>query len=425
MTTELTAKITDLANTVASFKRAQEELLADLGQDIPAKGWIKRANDAILQLEAQFNAIEASIDQKVAKARRTAWDAHGNYRGLFASEDQARAFGLMVLAVCGQHAKAATMLKGDYPDLHARAMASNPDAVGGALIPPEFAARIVRLVEEYGVFERHAMRMPMSTDSVTFIKQTGEVSVYLVGENSAGGTSEPGFSNIALAAKEWGTLTYYPRTLDEDAAASLGELLARSIAHAFALRLDQVGFNGDGTSSSFGILGLRPKLAAINGVDDGGGLVLGSGNEYGELQLADHVKVIGTLPQYAAAQARWYVSRAYFFNVMVKLMLSAGGVTAGEVQGRRALLFNGDPVEITQVMPSVQANSQICALYGDLSAAATIGDRRQMRIEQSREYKFAERQVTVLGTRRIAVNCHDLGTATEAGPVVGLITAAS
>lgn len=418
-------EVRDLANNITSFKDAQNELLAKFADD----GDIGKLSKAVDQLEADFKSISDDVEQRIAKVRRTSWDSRGNYRGVFESEDQARAFGYWCLCkAAGFDAegnslatRAMEVLKKDYPQLHERAMDSTTD---GALIAPEFSTRLVRLVESFGVFESNAFIMPMTGESLTFTRRTGGMTVFLVGENTAGTQSDPSFANITLNAKEWGTLTYIPKTLDEDSMAEIGEMIAVEIAQAFAEQTDNCGFNGDGTATYFGIVGVCQQLININGVDDGGGLVLGAGNAYSELTLANHTKVQGVLPQYAANNAKWYASRAYFFNVMATLMLSAGGVTAGEIEGRRRLLWGGDPVEISQALPRAEANSQVCTLYGDLRRAATVGRRRTMTIESSRDYKFAERQITYLGTQRKAINCHSLGDADNAGPLVGLITAA-
>ncbi len=418
--------IKDLAQTMRSYKQAQDELLAKFADD----GDVTKMQKSIEQLETEFKSIHDDLDQKIAKVRRTSWDVHGRYRGVFDNEEQARAFGAFCLSLATGldsptdklAARAAEVLKKDYPDLHTRAMDSATD---GALIPPEFSSRLVRLVEQFGVFEANAFIMPMNGDSLTFLRRTGGLNVFLVGENTAGTESQPSYGNVTLNAKEWGTLTFVPRTLEEDSFAVIGELIAVEVAQAFAEKTDDIGFNGDGGSASFGVVGVRERLKQVNGVDDGGGLVLGSGNLYSELTLDDHEKVMGILPTYAAVNAKWYCSRLYFFTVMARLMLAAGGVTAGEIEGRRRLLFGGDPVEISQKMPRAQANSQICVLYGDLRQAATVGRRRGVMIESSRDYKFAERQITYLATARKAINVHDVGDANNAGPIVGLITAAS
>lgn len=145
------------------------------------------------------------------------------------------------------------------------------------LVPQEFSSRLKVLVETYGAFARNAYRMPMNSDLLTFPKQVGELDVYLLEEGVEGEKSSPRLVMVNLTAKEWGALTYYPITLGEDSAVLVGELVARSMARAFAKKSDEIGFNGDGSKDSFGILGIVPKLVQINGTDDGGGLVLGSG----------------------------------------------------------------------------------------------------------------------------------------------------
>ena len=322
--------------------------------------------------------------------------------------------------VDGVRERAGRLFEANYRD-----MATDPDASGGSLIPGDFLAVLKRLVETYGVFARFAFPAPMASDSTSFPKQTGEPVVYLLEENTAGTTSEPTFANVGLAAKEWGTLTLYPRNLEEDSAIEVGEIVARSVSWAFAYKQDLVGFNGDGTSTYFGIEGIIPKLLDINGVDEGGGLILGSGDTFAELTIGDHEKMCGELPAYAGSEPRWFCHRKYFWTVMARLELAAGGTTAEEIAGRRQRTFLGEPVEFVQCMPKTDAVSQIACLYGDLRQAACIGNRRSLEIETSREWKFGERQVAVLGRGRFAITVDDVGTATEAGPMIGLITAAA
>jgi HK97 family phage major capsid protein len=79
----------------------------------------------------------------------------------------------------------------------------------------------------------------------------------------------------------------------------------------------------------------------------------------------------------------------------------------------------------------VEANSQVCAILGDLNLGVTIGDRRLITVAQSDQYKFDTDQLAVKVTQRIDINVHDAGNADAtaanrvAGPYVGLITAAS
>lgn len=108
------------------------------------------------------------------------------------------------------------------------------------------------------------------------------------GENAAPTASTIGFKNVNLNAKQWCAITFYPRSLAEDAAVGIAELVAQSVFYAMAYKADSCAFNGDGSATYFGITGIIPRLIALNTVAPGadGGLVLGSGNAWSELTLA-------------------------------------------------------------------------------------------------------------------------------------------
>jgi len=180
---------------------------------------------------------------------------------------------------------------------------------------------------------------------------------------------------------------------------------------------------GDGTDDDLNILGVTTRLSSINGVDDGGGLVLGSGNAWDELTVDDFLKMKGQARY--VREGKWYMSSEFFWTCIAGLIMDAGGRTMMETSRGPVLAFLGSPVEITPSMPRTEANSQIACLYGDLRLSSTHGVRKELTIEQDTSVKFIERQVAVLGTQRHALSNHTLGDDTTAGPMVGLITAAS
>lgn len=393
---------------------------------------------AIRQIEENEHANLRTIDQKLNKAlekvRGEAWDGQGNYRGVFDCEQDAKAFGLFMMAQThsdpGTRAWAAKTIETQHRGLMQRDMSTGESAAGGATIPVEFSARLKRMIESRGVFARNAFRMPMSSNELTFMKVNGELTVYLATEGIAPTDSQPDFVRVNLTAKEWAVLVFYPRNLGDDSVAEIGELLATMIVDAITLKMDSIAFNGDGSSQYFGIRGIIQKLkdvsADITAPTDGSGLVLGSGNAWGELQLTDYENVQGAYPDYQGSEPKWYMHRKHFFTVCRRLALQAGGVTAAEIiASMKERMFLGDPVEFVSVMPKVQANSQVCALYGDMARCATLGMRREIGVEESREYKFAERQVTVLGLVRPAISIEDVGDDENAGPMIGLITASA
>jgi len=401
------------------------KLMEDVKQQL-AEGNKVRA--AVQQLEEQMRGMAQTIENKVKAIRAISYDDLGRYRGLFPSEADARGFGLYVLATVGRDSNAVGALKSEFKDVFARALGTDTEAGGGGLVPVEYSSRIQRLVEEFGVFAGNAFPMPMTTDSLTFQRRTTGLTVFKTGQNTAAQESQQQFATINLNADEWNTLTLYPKALGEDAAVAVGEMIAMDIAQAFAESIDDAGFIGDGTPTYLDVHGITSRLVTINGVDDGGGLVLGTGAGgagWGSLVLDDFLAVKGRAPRYAQRNGKWYVSNAFYWTVMAKLILAQGGSTMAEFNGQRALQFLGDQVEIAQSLPNAEGDSQVCALYGDLRKSSTHGRRKELTIDRSMDVKFIERQVAVLGTQRHAINNHSLGTASAAGPIVGLITPAA
>jgi len=307
------------------------------------------------------------------------------------------------------------------------------NSAGGYLVPEEFGGDLIQLMEKYGVARQLFKIRQMSSDVRTDPRRVSGLTAYFTAENVAGTESQKVWDTVTLTAKKLTVLSRMSSELSEDAAISVGDDLMMEIAQAFALKEDQCGFAGDGSATYGSITGLGHKLIAVNGVDDGGGLVLATGNAFEEFTLPDFNKVVSRLPQYADnGNTKWVAHRTFYYGTMQRLELAAGGVTAFEVrEGNRTPMFLGYGVAISQVMPSADANSQVACTLGDHSAAASFGDRRQPTIAFSAdatvggESVFERDQVAVRGTERIDINVHDVGTATAAGPVVGLISKAS
>lgn len=315
-----------------------------------------------------------------------------------------------------------------------KAMSETNDALGGFTVPSEFANDIIDLRESYGLFRRFAKVVPMMSNSKEILRRKGGLRVYNPAEGVAITASEKEWDRVTLNATKFGVLAIYSSELDEDSMVNMGDDLAGEAAYAFATKEDQCGFIGDGSSTYFGITGVTQKLLGLSATRANiAGAVVASGNLFSEILLTDFNAVIGKLPEYAeTARAGWFNSKFFFANVMQKLALAAGGVTAAEIQnGARRPTFLGYPVNVTQVMPKVDANDQIACLLGDLNLATTFGDRRQITTAYSSDYKFAEDQLAIRVTERVDIVTHDVGNASgtaalrEPGPVVGLLMAAS
>jgi len=345
-------------------------------------------------------------------------------------DERAYRFGMWALACIGSDsAKAFCAEQG----IHVKVSSEGSNSGGGYLVPEEFGGDIIQLLEKYGVARQLFKIRPMSSDVRNDPRRVSGLTASFTAENAAGSESTKAWDNVTLTAKKLTVLSRMSSELNEDSVISVGDDLMMEIAQAFALKEDTVGFTGTGIASDGGIVGVCPKLATLNGTDDGGGLILAAGNLFSEFILGNFNAAVGRLPQYAdTANTQWVAHRTFYYGTMQRLELASGGVTAFEVrEGNRVPKFLGYNVAISQVMPSADANSQIACTLGDHSLAASFGDRRQPAIAFSTEATvggesvFERDQIAVRGTERIDINVHDVGSATAAGPVVGIISAAS
>lgn len=302
-----------------------------------------------------------------------------------------------------------------------KALGEGTSGAGGVLVPPEVSSDIIRLVEQYGVFRQHANVQPMNSDTLTVPRVVSEGAASWIGENSSITEADDTFDNVMLVAKKLARLTRISSELMEDASISMGDRTAQSMAQKFAEAEDDAGFNGTGAASYGGIHGLTEKIK--DGNHTAGLYVAPSASDtFGELDLDDFHSVMSKLPNYARANAKWYVSQAGFNLSMASLAHAVGGVTRMETETGLALSFLGHPVVISQKLFSAATalDDEVPILFGDLSMSSTLGDRRSITIATSTDRYFDTDQVAIRGICRVDIVNHDLGDTSTAGPIVGL-----
>ena len=350
------------------------------------------------------------------------------YDGCWKSAELARDFGLYVLASVCDSQKALDLLKAKGYDLQ-KDMSHSDNASGSLLAPTQLLDGIVMLVSQYGKFRQNALVVPMSSDSATGIKLVSGLSVYCVSEGVAPTKSDPAFQPLGLNAKEWSTYVAIDRSLDEDAAIAIGNLVGELIAMAFAQKEDEVGFLGDGTEPYFnhvGVIGQFKKMVAASVTPKG--LITGGGTAWSGYTL-DHFEQMQARVHDGVNEdnLKWYCSRRFYYEVMRHAALDKS-TNAEEIISNRVTkkkTFLGDDVEFVAAMPKETGVGQYDCIYGDLKRGANLGDRRSMTIEQSREALFLERQIAILGTERVAFNVYGCGDGNNAGTLVALKTADS
>lgn len=299
------------------------------------------------------------------------------------------------------------------------AMSTNPNTAGGFLVAPAMSQAIIDLREQYGVFRQNARITPMSSDTLMIPRVTGHLTANFVGEKQAITESDMTFDQVQLVAKKLGVLTYMSSEVNEDAIISVTDLLARDIAYALALKEDQCGFTGAGTSVYGGINGITNKIIGTAGAVT----AANDHDTFAELDAADIANLIAKLPEYASMNAKFFCSRVAKALVFDRLKATAGGNTVQTLGGAPQDSYLGYPIITSQVLPTSTGDlsSLPMILFGDLSLSSTIGDRRSLTLAQDTSVKFVEDQIAIKATSRVDISNHNVGTASAAGAVVALI----
>ena len=347
------------------------------------------------------------------------------FRGQSA-ESQADAYltGQFLLATLGQndHAKRWCADHGVDTRFYG-AMTGDTNTLGGYVVPEEMERRIVSLREERGVMRANARIVPMSSDTLNIPRRNGGITVYFVGQNSEITASDPTLNQVQLSVKKMAALVKYSSEVSEDAVISMADFITSEIGYGFADKEDECGFNGDGTSTYGGIVGVKNALAAGSKVT-----AITGNTAFGTLDLDDFHSMVGKLPLYALQNAKWYISRAGWAASMQRLAEAAGGNTTANIEGGVRPLFLGHPVVWVQVMNSTlsaQTSTDGLCYFGDLSQGVAFGSRRGLSLAQSADRYFELDQLAIRGTQRFDIVVHEKGTASAAGSIVMLSTPAS
>lgn len=457
----LDAKVGELNAILAKDTTTHEELKASLDAGNALKAEIeglKADLKAALELEESAKAAGAYLGDPVSDPPSPTSDPEnpGAVKSVkivsrhlpvksFTGTDEERAlkaytFGRFLHATAGGHRASMKWLT--EHGIETKAMGENDNAAGGALVPTILDNDLIKLVDQYGVFRRNARMKRMTSQTLLVPRRVGGFTARWEGEGVASTPQDLSFDNVGLTAKGLKVLAVYSSELGEDAYIDLGNEVADEIALAMAEGEDNAGFNGNGDLDYGKVIGLDGKFKALVAAAGGtwttdahkeyaAGIRYASDDTWDGIVLGDLTKLMGAVAGYTFNQgnAKWYCSSQFFFNVMMKLAVSAGGATVAEIiAGSQTPRFLGYPVEFVQKMPQMTAVDTISVYFGDLRQAAMFGDARTVTLARSTEYRFAEDQIAVRGKERVDINCHDLGNADSTassrvpGPIAGLAT---
>jgi HK97 family phage major capsid protein len=389
--------------------RAKElELRSVLERAAPVKAVIETPEVKETEVEKREYAVpKAHNSLRAFKDSESAYRAGMHLKGYVFGDKEARRW-------CADHG------------VESRVQAGGVNSLGGVLVAPEMSNEIIRLVEEFGAFPQYARRVSMNSDTLVIARRTGGLAARPVGENVEVTASDVTFDNVELSAKIWGVANRVPNSLLEDSIIDLADAMAVEVAQAFAEAFDNSGFIGDGTSGYHGVTGICTKV--LEAAYSASVVTATSNQTFGALTMGNFTDMVARLPLYARRNAAFYVSPAGWGSAMLRLAMLPGGASGpggnstSDVAAGFGERFLGYPVRLVHSMESALTSTtgKVAVLFGDLSQAATFGERRAVSIRTASERYIEYDQTLTFATTRNAMVVHDLGSTTKAGPVVAL-----
>jgi HK97 family phage major capsid protein len=294
--------------------------------------------------------------------------------------------------------------------------------VGGFLVPPEIENSIISLRDLNGIARQYAYVLTMGSDERSWPRRVaGATARFVTPENTAITGSQLSFDEIRLVAKKSAASIQVSNELFEDETVGLGAWFLLEVSAAFWRLEDDCTFVGDGSSAYGGIRGIGNLL--VDGSHNAGKADAAATNSsLDKISTTDISNLMGLLPSYAWANARWFTSGSGVGLCFARLAAVSGGSIGVAPDG---LAHMGFPISIVPSMPGSGSQvGKIVIAFGDLSLAVALGSRRGVTVGIS-DHRYLEFDQTAMrGTERFDVVCANLGDNTNPGPIVGLTATA-
>ena len=390
-----------------NLEKAKADAAKDANRPVPA---VKRVVEAQI-VEAEDTAIVATTPKIIVPA-----SALNVNLKVFKSPETAYSFGQYVKACIGDYQANQWCAEHGIMPKYSTAHNSTTDSQGGYLVPTEYSADILNLLNTYGIARKYCKVIPMSSDTFVRPKRLTGLTAGFVTQSSAATESNKTWGQIQLTVKDAVILSRMTKQLSADALVAVADDLALEIAYQFGAFEDDVLFNADGTATYKSIDGVYKSLIDDSRVDT---TSLAAGSTLDSVTIAMLRKMVAKIPSYARKSAKWYVSPVVWDSVFNRLADAAGGNTNQNIQGGNELSFLGYPVVLSDSCntdgvgsPSADPEGSVIVVFGSMEQAVDFGDRQSVQIDFSDsatvggESVFERSQIAVRGIERFDINVH-------------------
>jgi HK97 family phage major capsid protein len=280
---------------------------------------------------------------------------------------------------------------------------------------------MIRVVESFGAFRQGADIRPTGSDGQVRPRRTGGLIANFVAEGAPIPESSFLLDAVETTQKGLKILGRGSTELLQDSAANVAEFFTTEMGYAFAGREDDAGFNGDGTSTFYGISGLATKLVGTKS-----SVAAAAGhNTFQLLDVTDITALMSGVLAAAIPGASWYTSATGYAQTICRLAAVSGGLVATQrPDGRIDANFLGFPVRFSGKLQDVSTSltGKAMLMFGNLAMSSVIVERQQqMVIALSLDRALDADQFLMRGVRRLDIVNHTVGDANIRGPMAMLV----
>jgi HK97 family phage major capsid protein len=222
---------------------------------------------------------------------------------------------------------------------------------------------------------------------------------------------------VMLNAKKIMALVKASSEISEDAPL-FADFIASALGYALETAVDKAFFQGDGSSTYYGIQGI--SSATVFPTSATGWVAAASGHSaLSSIDNTDIATLISTLPSAFHDDAVFVMHPAVWGQLCVRLSATAGEPLGDTVPTR---WFNGYRVVLAPQMPSgtTSLGGKTVMAFGNFKRGSMLGMRRDTQIRYSPSRYLDTDQIGISGTTRFDVVHHGLGDSSNAGAIVAL-----
>lgn len=282
--------------------------------------------------------------------------------------------------------------KDDALKMLQKSMSEGTGSAGGYAVPPEYRQEINRVVEEYGIARQVCRVIPTRSNIVYSIASNANVTVTVVGENTAITPADPSYAQKTHTVKGLKALTYISQELLDDAVSSPSLIADLNIQYGEAL----AGYEDDKFIN--GTAGVSPNFSGF--LENPTSVVATGHVTFSAITYDDILKLYTSLSM-AKRRNSVFIAHRTAQRYLLGLMDSNNRPIFTN-EGIIPKLF-GIPLYESEYAPSTDGTNKPFLAFGDFKKSYQFADRQQMRMSIDSSEKFGEDRTGIKVVERISI----------------------